>query len=189
MISEAANRYILVHPSTVSDIMANIIILNAAARKNGNTAALVEAFMKGAKESGNTVKEFYLQTMTIRGCLACMGCTRNAEPCAQKDEMTQIYDAFKECDTVVMSSPVYFYGVAGPLKTTVDRLFAVFSKYGYEACQRDCALLMTSDDPEFDEPLDWYRKFADNMGWNNLGEVLGSGRVQEAHDLGASIGH
>jgi len=167
--------------------MSNIIILNAAARKNGNTAALVESFTKGAKESGNSVKEFYLQTMSIRGCLACMGCTRNADPCAQKDEMSQIYDAFKECDVVVLSSPVYFLGVAGPLKTTVDRLFAMFSKFGFEACQRDCALLMTSDDPQYDQSVDWYRNFVDSVGWNSLGEVLGSGGIQQAHDLGASI--
>jgi multimeric flavodoxin WrbA len=167
--------------------MANIIILNAASRKNGNTAGLVKAFMDGAKESGNEVKEFYLQSMTIRGCMACMGCTRNADPCAQKDEMMQIYDAFKTADVVVFSSPVYFYGVAGPLKTATDRLFAMFSKYGFEACQRDCALLMTSDDPQYDQAVDWYRAFTDSVGWNNLGEVLGSGGQQMAHDLGASI--
>lgn len=167
--------------------MSEIIILNAAARKNGNTAALVEAFTKGAKESGNNVKEFYLQTMTIRGCMACMGCSRNADPCAQRDEMSQIYDAFKTADVVVLSSPVYFFGVAGPLKTATDRLFALFTKYGFEACQRDCALLMTSDDPQYEQALDWYRTFADNVGWNNIGEVLGSGLTDQAYALGASI--
>jgi multimeric flavodoxin WrbA len=167
--------------------MSEIIILNAAARKNGNTASLVKAFTEGAKESGNTVKEFYLQTMTIRGCVACMGCARNADPCTQKDEMSLIYNAFKTCDVVVFSSPVYFFGVAGPLKTCTDRLFAMFSKYGFEACQRDCALLMTSDDPQYEQAVDWYRRFADNVGWNSIGEVLGSGKAQEARDLGASI--
>jgi len=167
--------------------MSNIIILNAAARKNGNTAALVQAFMEGAKEAGNEVKEFYLQSMTIRGCQACMGCSRNADPCAQKDEMGAIYDAFKTADVVVMSSPIYFFGVAGPLKTATDRLFAVFQKYGFEECQRDCALLMTSDDPQYEQALDWYRTFVENVGWNNLGEVLGKGSTEQAKALGASI--
>lgn len=167
--------------------MSNIIILNAAARKNGNTSALVKAFTEGAKESGHTVKEFYLQTMTIRGCVACMGCTRNADPCTQRDEMSQIYNEFKTCDVVVFSSPVYFLGVAGPLKTCVDRLFAVFAKYGYDECHRKSALLMTSDDPQYEQAVDWYHRFTENVGWDNLGEILGSGRTKEAHDLGASI--
>ena len=168
--------------------MANIIILNAAARKNGNTASLVKAFTEGAEGSGNTVKEFYLQTMTIRGCVACMGCTRNADPCTQKDEMSQIYKEFMECDVVVLSSPVYFFGVAGPLKTCIDRLFAVFAKHGYDSCRKDSVLLMTSDDPHYGPAADWYRRFTENVGWSSLGEVLGSGLIGEARALGASIG-
>ena len=35
-----------------------IIILNGAARKNGNTAKLVEAFEDGAKSAGNQVRTF-----------------------------------------------------------------------------------------------------------------------------------
>jgi putative NADPH-quinone reductase len=167
--------------------MSNIIILNASPRKNGNTAALVKSFIDGAQSSGNTVKEFYLQTMAIRGCQACMGCARNADPCAQRDEMTAIYDAFKDCDVVVLASPVYFLGVAGPLKTAVDRLFAVFQKYGFESCIRDSALLMTSDDPEYEAPVAWYRSFIDAVGWNDLGEILGSDKSEEARALGASI--
>ncbi len=167
--------------------MSEIIILNAAARKNGNTSALVQSFTKGAKSSGNNVREFYLQTMNIRGCIGCMGCARNADPCTQKDEMSQIYDAFKTADVVVLSSPVYFLGVAGTLKTAIDRLFAMFTKYGAESCQRDSILLMTSDDPTYEEAVTWYRNFIDNVGWNNLGEVLGSRGATQAESLGASI--
>lgn len=45
--------------------MANIMILNGAARKNGNTAKLIKAFTEGAIGAGNQVKEFYLQDMVI----------------------------------------------------------------------------------------------------------------------------
>ena len=167
--------------------MANIIILNSAARKNGNTNALVQEFTKGAKSAGNAVKEFYLQTMTIRGCIGCMGCARNADPCTQKDEMSQIYDSFMNADVVILSSPVYFLGINGTLKTALDRLFAVFNKYGFEECQRKCALLMTSDDPQYEYAVNWYRDYLDSIGWENLGEVLGSRSTREAYDLGASI--
>ena len=44
-----------------ANVMANIMILNGAARKNGRTASLVKAFMDGAERAGNTVREFYLQ--------------------------------------------------------------------------------------------------------------------------------
>lgn len=33
----------------------NILVLNGSPRQGGNTAAIVEAFTQGAKESGHTV--------------------------------------------------------------------------------------------------------------------------------------
>lgn len=59
--------------------MKNIIILNGAAKKNGHTAGLIEAFSEGAKSAGNSVKEFYLQGMEINGCLDCGGCLRRGK--------------------------------------------------------------------------------------------------------------
>ena len=50
--------------------MKKILILNGAGKKNGNTAALIKAFREGAEAAGNTVTEFYLQSMNIKGYIA-----------------------------------------------------------------------------------------------------------------------
>lgn len=42
-----------------------IIILNDPARKNGNPAYLVDAFIKVAKSAGNQGKTFYLKGMKM----------------------------------------------------------------------------------------------------------------------------
>ena len=90
--------------------MKKIVILNGAGKKNGNTASLIKAFREGAEAVGNTVTEFYLQTMNIKGCMDCQGCTRklvgDPQPCVQKDDMQQIYDAFNACDVVAFATPV-----------------------------------------------------------------------------------
>jgi len=36
--------------------MKNILVLNGAARKNGNTAQLLEAFIGGAKSAGHNIR-------------------------------------------------------------------------------------------------------------------------------------
>ena len=106
-----------------------IIILNGAARKNGNTAKLVDAFTNGAASVGNQVKTFYLDGMDIHSCKGCLRAGRDSKsPCSQKDDMDQIYAEFENSDVVVFASPVYFWTITGPLKTVADRLYAELEK-------------------------------------------------------------
>ena len=172
--------------------MKKILILNGAGKKNGNTAELIKAFTEGAESAGNTVTEFYLQTMSIHGCLDCHGCARKEKgiphPCVQRDDMDQIYEAFTACDVLVFASPVYWFEITGTLKTAVDRLYAVQSNLGFEACNRDTVLLLTSGAPAEQNvlPIQWYGIF-EQLGWKSLGMVLGTGKTEEARKLGASI--
>ena len=72
----------------------NIVILNGSPRRRGNTAALVEAFTRGAESAGHTVTEFFLEGMDIHGCKGCFGGHSSRTcPCVQKDGMEQIYPA------------------------------------------------------------------------------------------------
>lgn len=41
----------------------NIVILNGSPRKKGNTSMLANAFAEGARCAGNTVTEFFLDSM------------------------------------------------------------------------------------------------------------------------------
>ena len=85
-----------------------IIVLNGAARKNGNTAELIDAFADGAKAAGNQVNIFHLDGMEIHSCKGCLRAGRDSKsPCSQKDDMDQIYAEFEDLDVVVFASPVY----------------------------------------------------------------------------------
>ena len=65
-----------------------IIILNGAARKNGNTFKLAEAFADGATAAGNEVNTFYLDGMDIHSCKGCLKAGRDPKsPCSQKDDI------------------------------------------------------------------------------------------------------
>ena len=122
-----------------------IIILNGAARKNGNTAKLVDAFTDGAMSVGNQVKTFYLDGMDIHSCKGCLRAGRDSKsPCSQKDDMDQIYAEFEHSDVVVFASPVYFWTITGPLKTAADRLYAELECLGYGGFPKKSVLLMTA---------------------------------------------
>lgn len=56
--------------------MANILILNGSPRKNGATASLIKAFIEGAKEAGNEIKEDYIHGMEVKNCIGCDSCMK-----------------------------------------------------------------------------------------------------------------
>ena len=165
-----------------------IIILNGAARKNGNTQKLVKAFSDGAHSVGHDVREFYLDGMNIHSCKGCLRAGRDSKsPCVQKDDMEQIYSTFSDCDVVVFASPLYFWTITGTLKTTADRLYAELECLGYGKFVKESVILMTADGGDYSQAITWYRTYERNLGWKNRGEVLGKGKLEKAYQLGASL--
>ncbi len=177
-----------------------IIVLNGSPRKNGNTSALVKAFREGAESAGHTVTEFWLGGMKINGCRGCCAGGKNPEsPCVQKDDMEQIYPAYKEADVVVLASPLYYWTISGQLKCAFDRLFAVAEcDPGYTNPRKESALLMAAEGNGFEETVYWYDRLMGHIGWKDCGKVLcggvmavgdieGKPELEEARRLGASI--
>ena len=177
-----------------------IIVLNGSPRKNGNTSALVKAFREGAESAGHSVTEFWLEGMKINGCRGCCAGGKNPEsPCVQKDDMAQIYLAYKEADVVVLASPLYYWTISGQLKCACDRLFAVAEcDPGYTYPRKESALLMAAEGNGFEETVYWYDRLMGHIGWKDCGKVLcggvmavgdieGKPELEEARRLGASI--
>lgn len=177
-----------------------IVILNGSPRKYGNTAALVSTFAKGAKEAGNQVTEFFLDQMNINGCKGCFGGGKNHEhPCVQRDDMDQIYPAYKTSDIIVLATPLYYWSISGQLKCAFDRLFAVAEcDPDYRNPKKECILLMAAEGNGFEETLYWYDHLEKHLGWKSIGKVLcggvmnigdieGNKALEEAYKLGISI--
>ena len=178
-----------------------IVILNGSPRKRGNTAALIEEFARGAQEAGNTVTEFFLDSMDIRGCKGCFGGHSSREcPCVQKDDMMQIYPAVKECEVVVLATPLYYWNMSGQIRTAIDRLFALEEGDGnlLRGHGRASVLLMAAEGHGFEDVLTYYDHLTEHLRWKNLGHVLAGGNgdigdiagkpeLGQAYELGRSI--
>jgi multimeric flavodoxin WrbA len=105
----------------------HILAIYGSPRKGGNTDTMLDAFLEGASHLGAGVSKLYTRDLQISGCLACGHCDRHGR-CVQKDGMAQVYPLLEEATHLVVSSPVYFYGVPGQLKLLIDRSQAVFMK-------------------------------------------------------------
>lgn len=177
-----------------------IVVLNGSPRKRGNTAALVDAFARGAEEAGATVEAFFLSGMDIHGCKGCFGGGKDAaSPCVQKDSMDEIYPAYCEADVVVLASPLYYWSVSGQLKCAFDRLFAVAEgDPDLRNPIKEAVLLMAAEGDGFEESVYWYERLMEHLGWTdrgkvlaggvmNVGDIVGKPELAEAEELGRAV--
>ncbi len=44
---------------------------------------------------------------------------------SRKNDMSQIYPAVKECDVIILATPLYYWNMSGQIRTAIDRLFAL----------------------------------------------------------------
>ena len=103
-----------------------ILVLNGSPRPQGNTAAMVEAFTKGARESGHEVTVINVCQKEIRGCLACEYChTKGDGRCIQQDDMQEVYPLLDEAEMIVLASPIYYHGFTGQLQCAINRIYAL----------------------------------------------------------------
>lgn len=123
--------------------------------------------------------------MNIKSCIGCDSCLRTHEGCVQKDDdMHIIYEDLTWADVIVFVSPQFWGTFTGQLKVVLDRMFAWFNK---GADKKQSVLLMTARGDDYSMALDMYGIFEKNIGWENLGTVLGAGKEAEARAIGEVI--
>lgn len=102
-------------------------ILLGSPRAGGNSEQLAEAFAKGAREKGYEVRIVRLAGKKLNGCLDCRRCWSAGEPCIQRDDMGQVYEAIQGAEVIVFATPLYFYTWSAQMKPAWDRMLPFFS--------------------------------------------------------------
>ena len=133
----------------------NILVVLGGGRPRGNTAQVVEAFARGARDAGHEVEVISLIKNEVRGCLGCNAC-RYGKPCVQRDAFNGISPKIKAADCVVFASPLYFWTLPARTKAFIERFYCLAEydpdppKGRYERYPvRDSALILTSADDNF----------------------------------------
>ena len=98
----------------------NIIAFNGSPRVGGNTDILLNESLKPLQEAGHVVTLYQLNSLDIKPCQDCGGCTESGV-CIHKDAMTGIFEAIRQADRIILASPVFFYSLSAQAKAMVDR--------------------------------------------------------------------
>ena len=165
--------------------MKNILVVQDGGRAKGNTAQLVDSFIKGATEAGHTVEKINLNQTEVKGCIGCNAC-RYGKPCVQKDGFNDLVPKIKAADLIVFASPLLFWTLSSKIKAFIERFYCIAEEDPapplgrYERYPiKDAALLMTSADNYFwtYEQVVSYYQFAiiNYIGFQDRGMLLAGG--------------
>lgn len=157
--------------------MGKIVVITGSPRKNGNSFAMTEAFIKAAEEKGHNVVRFDAAMKNVGGCHACETCYSTGKPCSFDDDFNIIAQDILEADAVVFSTPVYWYSIPAQIKAVLDKMYS-FCVAGKDIANKKCAVIICCEEDDI-TVMDGVRipieRSAALLKWKMVGTVMVSG--------------
>ena len=151
-----------------------IVVITGSPRKNGNSFAMTDAFIKAAEEKGHTITRFDAAMKKVGGCHACETCFSTGKACTFDDDFNTIAPAIWEADAIVFTMPVYGYSIPAQIKGVIDRIFSLVVG-GKDIAGKECALITCCEEEDM-SVMDGVRIPMERMcalnKWKMVGEVL-----------------
>jgi multimeric flavodoxin WrbA len=175
----------------------SVLILSASPRKGGNSETLCDQFMRGASEADHHVDKVVLADKKIGYCTGCYACAAKGK-CAQRDDMAPLLESMIKADVIVMATPVYFYTMCAQMKTVIDRTVARYT----EIKNKEFYFIVAAADNSkaaMERTIEGFRGFTSCLpgakekgivygtGAWQVGEILSSRAMQQAHDMGKAL--
>lgn len=100
-----------------------VVAFNGSARKDGNTAILINYVLGELRAEGIQTELVQLAGQEIRGCTACFQCFANKDGrcVVDNDILNECVQKMVEADGIILGSPTYFTDVSTEMKALIDR--------------------------------------------------------------------
>lgn len=125
----------------------NILVITGSPRKNGNSFAMTDAFIKAAEAKGHKITRFDAAFKNVGGCRACMSCYSTGKPCTFDDDFNEIAPAILEADAIVFTTPLYWYSFPAQIKAVIDKVFSLVVG-GKDIAGKKCALMACCEEED-----------------------------------------
>ena len=103
-----------------------VIAINGSPKKEGNTFHALKLVADALDNEDIETEIVHIGNKTIKGCIACGKCAENRdEKCIIDDAVNEVVQKIKTADGILLGSPVYYSGIAGTMKSFLDRMFQV----------------------------------------------------------------
>jgi multimeric flavodoxin WrbA len=100
-----------------------VVAFNGSARKDGNTAILVQQIFQPLEKQGIATELIQLADMKITACRACYQCfeNKNQRCSVEDDDLNQCIEKILDAEGIVLASPTYIGDVTSLMKALIDR--------------------------------------------------------------------
>ncbi len=100
-----------------------VVAFNGSARKEGNTAILLNVVLDELKKEGIETELISLAGSSLSGCIACYKCfeNKNSECAVTKDALNSHLAKMLDADGIILGSPVYFSDITANMKALIER--------------------------------------------------------------------
>lgn len=102
-----------------------VLAINSSARKNGNTAILINRIFEELNKEGIETEMIQLAGQIIEPCKACWACGGQGNCVHRKDPFREIFDKMKEADGILLGSPVYSANISANMQALLERAAVV----------------------------------------------------------------
>ena len=99
-----------------------VLLVNGSPRRDSNTKLVLDEMIKVFHREGIETETISLGTQDVRGCIACTKC-REKGKCVFDDVVNTAADILRDCDGLVVGTPVYYASANGTVVSFMDRLF------------------------------------------------------------------
>ncbi len=102
-----------------------VLAINSSARKDGNTAFLINAAFEELNREGIETEMIQLAGKVIEPCKACWACG-GRKNCVHKEDLFQeIYEKMIQADGILLGSPVYTANISANMQAFLERASVV----------------------------------------------------------------
>ena len=102
-----------------------VLAINGSARKDGNTALLINTVFEELHREGIETEMVQLFGKVIEPCKACWACGGKGTCVHKKDLFQEIYEKMIQADGILLGSPVYTANISANMQAFLERASVV----------------------------------------------------------------
>lgn len=102
-----------------------VLAINGSARKDGNTALLINTVFEELNKEGIETEMVQLSGKIMEPCKACWACSGKKNCVHKKDLFQEIFKKMTQADGIILGSPVYTANMSANMQALLERASVV----------------------------------------------------------------